>query len=194
MDQDQNHSDRDRASRNTGPRLFPCLVAVYLLLAGVGLLLVWAHGGGPAAAGLFSGSGLAESLGAGAAVAVITLAGSHFGLTRLRWMRRLARLIRRFFGPLSTPRAAAIGLLTGVGEEVFFRAGLQPLIGLTLTSTIFGALHVLPPLRRNWPWTLFALAMGFLLGGIYEQTGNLAGPALAHSVINAVNLARIGRR
>jgi membrane protease YdiL (CAAX protease family) len=165
----------------------------YFILTGVGLLLVWSHSGGAGVAGLVSGSGLTESLGCGVFVAVAVLALSHHGLARFRWMRRLARVIRRLFGPLSIPQAAAIGLITGVGEEVVFRAGLQPLLGFTLTSCLFGALHVLPPLRRNWPWTLFAVATGFLLGGIYERTGNLAGPVFAHALINAVNLARIGR-
>jgi membrane protease YdiL (CAAX protease family) len=194
MDQDQNRSRPHSPPRDNRTRVLPCLAVVYLILSGVGLLLVRVTGGEGAVARLVSVKGLGESLGAGIAVAVIALTLSHFGLPRLRWMRRLARVVRRTIGPLSVPQAAAVGLLTGAGEEIFFRAGLQPLFGLTFTSLLFGGLHVLPPLRRNWPWTLFAVAIGFLLGGIFEQTGNLAGPVLAHAMINAVNLARIGRR
>jgi len=194
MDQDQNHAARERVPRHARSRGFSCLLVFYFILTGAGLLLVWAHAGNTAVAGLVSASGLGESLGCGGAVVVSALALSHYGLRRFRWMRRLGRVIRRVLGPLSIPQAAAIGLVTGVGEEVVFRAGLQPLLGLPLTSFVFGALHVLPPLRRNWPWTLFAVAMGFLLGGIYQRTGNLAGPVFAHALINAVNLARIGRR
>ena len=42
-------------------------------------------------------------------------------------------------------------------------------------------------------WAGFAVAMGFLLGGIQAYTGSLVGPIVAHVVINTVNLRKIGR-
>ena len=180
----------------TGSRLrpvVPCLLAVYSVLTLAGLLLVWLRGGAEAIPDLVLGPGAVFSASAGLAVAAVTILGSELGARRLRWMRRLARVVRRLFGALTVSEAITIGLLTGIGEEVFFRGGLQPILGLVATSLIFGALHVLPPLSRNWPWMVFAGALGFALGWIYRYSGSLVGPVAAHVVINAVNLARMGR-
>jgi membrane protease YdiL (CAAX protease family) len=170
-----------------------CIVTFYLavILAGCGLIAL--HRGAEAIPALVLGPGAGWSALAGTLVAAGALLTTHAGFHRVHWMRRLARVVRRFFGPLSAGQAAGLGLLTGVAEEVLFRGGLQPLLGLTVTSLLFGFLHVLPPLRRNWPWTAFAIAMGFLLGAITEATGNLTGAVVAHVAVNTVNLGRIGR-
>lgn len=83
--------------------------------------------------------------------------------------------------------AGALAFFSGVGEEVFFRGALQPSFGLVPTSLLFGLLHIGPD-RRFFAWTPWALAMGFLLGGIYEATGSLGGCIVAHVAINYANL------
>ena len=42
--------------------------------------------------------------------------------------------------------------------------------------------------------TGMAVAAGFLLGGLFLATGNLAAPVVAHFVVNAVNLRALSRR
>lgn len=169
------------------------MIVFYLVLTTLGVGLVTYHQGVDGIVRVFIGPGFAFSLVAGLVVAAATLTVCHLLLKRLRWMRRLSRIIRRLFGTIPATDAIWIGILTGLGEELFFRAGLQPILGLPLTSLLFGSLHVLPPLRRNWPWMLFAVVLGFALGWIYDRSGNLVGPVAAHAAINAVNLFRIGR-
>lgn len=170
-----------------------CVLLFYAGVLALGLATILLHRGAAAVPRLVLGPGAASSALAGAAVAIAVLAATHAGFRRLRWMRRLGRVVRRFFGPLSMPQAVGLGVVSGVAEEVLFRGALQPLVGLTATSLLFGALHILPPLRHNWPWTAFAVGMGFVLGGITQETDNLTGAVLAHAAINAVNLGRIGR-
>lgn len=80
-----------------------------------------------------------------------------------------------------------LAVLSGFGEEVLFRGALQPLLGLVLTSLIFGALHVGPD-RRYLVWTLWAVVAGFVLGMLYNVTGGILAPATAHALNNAAVL------
>jgi len=63
----------------------------------------------------------------------------------------------------------------------------RPAIGFVPASIVFGLVHI-GPVRRFWPWTIMAVAMGFVFGGLFELTGNLAGPLAAHFLINYENL------
>lgn len=77
-----------------------------------------------------------------------------------------------------------VSVFSGVGEEAFFRGALQPEIGLVATALIFGAAHIGPD-RRYLAWTAWAIFAGFLFGGLYEVTGGLLAPMVAHSLHNA---------
>lgn len=80
-----------------------------------------------------------------------------------------------------------VSAFSGVGEEAFFRGALQPVLGLVLTSLLFGALHIGPD-RRYLVWTLFSIGAGFLFGFLYEWTGGLLAPIVAHVLHNAATL------
>ena len=80
-----------------------------------------------------------------------------------------------------------VSAFSGVGEEAFFRGALQPVLGLLLTSLLFGALHIGPD-RRYLVWTLFSIGAGFLFGFLYEWTGGLLAPMVAHVLHNAATL------
>lgn len=126
---------------------------------------------------------LALALGLGVALAVV--AGTRVLVRRTRWARNLHVEFRALLGPLSSMEIAVFALASGVAEEVFFRGALQPDLGLVITSVIFGLVHFLP---RMWPWTLWALVMGFVFGALYALTGELLAPVLAHVLINYENL------
>jgi membrane protease YdiL (CAAX protease family) len=49
------------------------------------------------------------------------------------------------------------------------------------------------PRRDLLPWSVFSLAAGLLLGFLYNATGNLVAPVIAHFGINAVNLRKLAR-
>jgi uncharacterized protein len=80
-----------------------------------------------------------------------------------------------------------VSVFSGVGEEAFFRGALQPLLGLVVTSILFGALHTGPD-RRYLAWTLWAVGAGLLFGFLYEWTGGLLAPMTAHVLHNAATL------
>ena len=64
--------------------------------------------------------------------------------------------------------------------------------GADLVLVSAGLLHTGPG-RRYLAWTTFAVVMGFLLGALFELTGSLLGPVVAHVIVNYFNLLRIGR-
>jgi hypothetical protein len=108
------------------------------------------------------------------------------------WGARSAQALGALLGPLSPGRCWLLALASGVAEEVFFRGALQPRVGLVAASLVFGAAHFAP--RRDlWPWTASALAAGFLLGLLFEVTGNLVAPIAAHTAVNGVNLRWLAR-
>ena len=85
--------------------------------------------------------------------------------------------------------ALAVAVFSGLAEEALLRALVQPLIGLLPAAAIFAALHLIPD-RRLWLWPVLALAMGVVLGGVFEVAGYPAA-AVAHIVINGFALLRL---
>ncbi len=137
-------------------------------------------------------SGLPAALALGAAAAGVVVAISELFTARSRLGRRLAAELASVLGPLSIREIAVLAAASGVAEEAFFRGALQPRVGLVAASLLFGLAH-LAPRRDLLPWTAFALLAGFLLGALFEWTGQLAAPLVAHVLVNAVNLHRLQR-
>jgi len=129
-------------------------------------------------------------LGAGLLVGATVVGATRVAVRRTDWARHLHVEFRQIFGTLSTRDVLVFAGLSSIAEELFFRGALQPSIGLSLSSLVFGLLHV-GPSRRFVPWTLMAVAMGFVLGALYQATGNLLAPVVAHLVINMMNLQYI---
>jgi membrane protease YdiL (CAAX protease family) len=80
-----------------------------------------------------------------------------------------------------------VSVFSGVGEETFFRGAVQQEFGLVVAALVFGLVHVGPD-RRYLVWTAWAVLVGFLFGALYEVTGGLLAPILAHSAHNAATL------
>lgn len=82
-----------------------------------------------------------------------------------------------------------ISLCAGVGEEIFFRAAIQPMLGIWLTSLIFVALHgYLNPF--NWRISLYGIVMIFIIAGfgyLFEFAG-LITVMTAHTTFDIVLL------
>lgn len=128
----------------------------------------------------------------GASAGALVIAVSAWYMRRFPSGAALARTLAEAIGPLTPLQCGWAALLSGVGEEAFFRGAMQPVLGLVATSLVFGLLHA--PLRRELvPWTVFAVLAGLLLGGLYDSTGALTAPVTAHVLVNAVNLRRLTR-
>lgn len=85
-----------------------------------------------------------------------------------------------------------LSLCAGVGEEIFFRAGLQPLLGLWPTSVIFVLIHgYLNPF--NWRISVYGAAMVIFIAGIgylFREVGLISAIA-AHSMLDIVLLTEL---
>jgi len=84
-------------------------------------------------------------------------------------------------------------LLVPVAEEMVFRGMIQrifsrnmgPVLGVLLAGAIFGAVHLSAHLLISI--TCFGLFLGFL----FESTGNLVYPMVAHAIFNTVALVQL---
>jgi hypothetical protein len=128
--------------------------------------------------------------GLGLAVAAAAIALSRKITECTQWGDAMGRALAELLGELSVRDCIVLAVASGVAEETFFRGALQPALGWLPASLIFGLVHFAP--RRDLlPWTGFALCAGLVLGGLFEITGNLVAPIVAHVGINAVNLRRL---
>jgi membrane protease YdiL (CAAX protease family) len=66
------------------------------------------------------------------------------------------------------------------------------MVGVWMQAMVFALLHIGPGLRFL-PWTLSAFALGLLFGWLFQATGDLGGPIVAHFAINYMNLKFIAR-
>jgi membrane protease YdiL (CAAX protease family) len=89
--------------------------------------------------------------------------------------------------PLNYKVIIFLSICAGVGEEIFFRAGLQPIIGLWITSVIFVALHGYFSFS-NRSLSLYGLLMLLIIAGfgyMYRYLG-LISVITAHSFFDFI--------
>jgi membrane protease YdiL (CAAX protease family) len=80
-----------------------------------------------------------------------------------------------------------VSIFSGVGEEAFFRGAVLQEFGLVVSSLLFGLAHIGPD-RRYLVWTMWAVLAGFVFGAIFEVSGGLLAPVVAHAGHNAATL------
>ena len=144
---------------------------------------IWRSGGETTVPWLWAlGAGVAAGLG------VVGLSGV---LTRFTsWGEALSREMAGMLRGLTLADAVLLAVASGLAEEMFFRGALQPRVGLWVAGLLFGGVHLVP--RAVFlPWTVFAVLSGWLLGWLFEATGSLLAPVVAHTVVNGINLPRL---
>ena len=135
-----------------------------------------------------SGDSVALSLALGALTPVVTVSLGLLAYRLLPVLREVAEeLAPRLVDGASGGSLILISVFSGVGEEAFFRGVVQQEFGLVVASVAFGVVHVGPDRRYLW-WTAWAVLAGFLFGSLYEATGGLLAPILAHAAHNAATL------
>ncbi|WP_309235793.1 MULTISPECIES: CPBP family intramembrane glutamic endopeptidase [Planktothrix] len=130
----------------------------------------------------------AISLGWGLGVGLIITIAS-FILYRIwpAYSRSANIYLKLVLSPLLWPDLIWLGLLPGLSEELLFRGvmlsdlGLTPL-ALVVSSIAFGVLHFSG--SQQWPYVIWAIIVGFLLGYSAIATGNLLVPIIAHVLTN----------
>src|SRR5699024_5998630 len=87
-----------------------------------------------------------------------------------------------------------LSLCAGTAEELFFRAGLQPLLGIWLTSILFVLLHGYLNLK-NWRISIYGILMVGVIAGfgyMYEYFGIYSAMA-AHAIFDLILFLYISR-
>jgi uncharacterized protein len=128
----------------------------------------------------------------GLAMGLLIVFLSRLAVVQFEWARALHRDFRSLLGELSGREILILAVASSVGEELLFRGALQPWIGIWPQAVIFALLHIGPGLRFL-PWTASALLLGAGFGYVYEYTGDLGAPIVAHFTINYLNLHFISR-
>ncbi|WP_373478557.1 CPBP family intramembrane glutamic endopeptidase [Geminocystis sp.] len=89
--------------------------------------------------------------------------------------------------PLVIPDLIWVAILPALSEELLFRGVMIPAFGYDLfavivSSILFGVLHLSD--IQNWPYVVWAIIVGFILGYSAYITGNLLIPIVAHGLTN----------
>lgn len=79
------------------------------------------------------------------------------------------------------------------GEEMLFRGGLQPVIGIIPAAVLFGFSHG-GWRREMWAYVTVASLSGALFGALYALTGVIWAPILAHAVHNIASTVMMGKK
>ena len=134
------------------------------------------------------GPGPAAGLSLGLATAAATVALSLLAYRLVPITRKLAdELAPSLVDGADRTGLVLVALFSGVGEEVFFRGAVQQEFGLVVASVAFGLAHVGPD-RRYLLWTAWAVLAGGVFGLLFEATGGLLAPVVAHAAHNAATL------
>jgi membrane protease YdiL (CAAX protease family) len=91
---------------------------------------------------------------------------------------------------LTPGRMLQLSVLSALSEELLFRALLVPMMGLVPSALVFGVLHI-SPRGTSVAWPVWAFAMGVSFGALFEASGTLFAPILAHALINYENMQYI---
>lgn len=185
-------SSGDRAASLDAARpAAPIVVATYLGVGAVAAAVAVALGRNPLVCeGWLGARGAAAwlvSLGLGLVLGALTVAVTPLVVRRWRWARDLHLALRPAVHRAGDGALLVVAVASAVGEEVLFRGLLVPVIGVLASSVAFGLLHQIRG-RARWGWMAWATLMGLLFGEIFAMTGSLAGPLLAHALINHTNL------
>jgi membrane protease YdiL (CAAX protease family) len=171
---------------------FAALISIYaaigLLFGGLATYLrgsPWTHPDPwmdltPTTAHMYSGLlGLTLGLGAVACTSVL--------VRRTAFARALHEELRPLATGLPAGGIVALALFSSLGEEMLFRSVLQSSTNIWIQALVFGLAHQLPG-RARLTWAVWATIMGLLFGALFQATGSLLGPLVAHATINAMNL------
>lgn len=129
----------------------------------------------------------ALSAGAGLVLGLLLVVMTRWSVSRAAWARHLHEELRPVAVGMGLPTIVVVASLSSLGEEMFFRSFLAPLVGVPIQAAIFGAAHQTRSSTR-WAWMSWAALVGLALGYLYSVTGSLVGPIVAHAVVNALNL------
>ena len=116
-----------------------------------------------------------------------------------------ATLIVAYFGygKISVfPKLLYYVFIVGLGEELFFRGYIQSAAnrffgksfrignvhfgwGLIFAAALFGLAHALMTQPPAWPWAVWTIIMGLILGFVREKDGSILAAVMLHALLDA---------
>jgi membrane protease YdiL (CAAX protease family) len=130
----------------------------------------------------------AFSLVLGSAFAALVVVGTRVLVKNVGWAKNLHRDLRPMTLRLDGAGILAIASLSAVAEELVFRGLVLPWVGLLPQALLFGVAHAQLSGPSRWVWVAWASVVGLALGVIFQLSGSLVGPIVAHALINGLNL------
>jgi len=124
----------------------------------------------------------------GVAFGALLVVCTRAAVARFRWAKGLHAALRPFARGMSLSTIVVVASLSSFGEEMLFRGLLAPAMGIVPQALLFGVAHQITGPSR-WVWVAWATLVGLALGAMFQLTGSLLGPLLAHALVNALNLA-----
>jgi membrane protease YdiL (CAAX protease family) len=175
-------------------RRLPAFYAAFFYAFPAAVAWVWLEASKPGRSlALWLTADWALDLACGAAFAVVVIFLTWVCTKRFAWARALEAEFGWILGAQRSWEIVWIALLSGAAEEYLFRGALQERFGLWVATAVFAVIHW--PVNRNFlAWPFLAALVGLGLGLLKEGTDSLLAPALAHALINLVNLRRIVSR
>jgi membrane protease YdiL (CAAX protease family) len=126
----------------------------------------------------------------GLVLGLLIVFASRLAVHRFEWARALHREFRSLLSPLTDLEIVVLAIASSVGEEMFFRGALMPVVGIWLSSAVFALLHI-GPRARYLPWTVGSFVAGVLFSQLFLWSGDLTGAVLAHFTVNFLNLRHV---
>jgi membrane protease YdiL (CAAX protease family) len=130
---------------------------------------------------------LVSLLGLGLLGAAVLLIANYLFEQQFPSFKVFRHVLMQMIGGATVPVALYLAFISAIGEELLFRAAVQPALGLVGTSLLFGLLH-LGPQGLISIWTLWAIISGLMMGWMFESTGNLWPSLICHFLVNGVSL------
>ena len=153
----------------------------------------------------FQGRSLAQVFQSDYTLLVQILVGIAYGiisaivisaLVELKFCEPVKHFFERLFVNIKVkwPDVLFASFAAGVGEELFFRAGIQPFLGIWLTAILFIAIHSY--IKMTKAWLFFGISMIVMsagLGYLYEYVGLISAMA-AHAAFDVMGFRSLLQR
>ena len=187
--QDQNDASNETNSIEQMGNFVLSSSVFYVAMAGVGAMVsLYRHHSLPSILSLPHGAlAQAHILGLGLMGAAVLLIANYLFEVQFASYKIFRQVLMQMIGSATIPVALYLAFISALGEELLFRAALQPVLGLAGTALLFGLLH-LGPQGSISIWTLWAIISGFMMGWIFDSTGNLWPALICHFLVNAVSM------
>jgi membrane protease YdiL (CAAX protease family) len=170
--------------------------ATLLLFGGLGLAFIPITREVPSGAFLMGVKPLWMQLGLGFVFGIV-MANAGWQIVELPQLKKTKAFFYQIFHPLklNALQILLISICAGVGEELFFRGAIQPLLGVWFTAILFVLLHgYLNPF--NLPLTVYGVYMTLVIGvmGQFTEHVGIFTAIIAHVVIDYILLRKLSQQ